>query len=103
MAPITITPERVAQVEATVKRIVDSFERPITSMDEYTSVFDPDVHWYDHAFLVCRVGHEAVAGLHKSWTHCNQPFRTDIKVRMPVPFCHPSQARDWFSTQARIY
>jgi hypothetical protein len=49
-------------------------------MDDFTSTFHPDVDWYDHAFLMHRVGHDAIAGLHKAFTYCNQPFDVDIKV-----------------------
>lgn len=80
MASITISADRIAQVDSVVRKFVASFVKPIESVEDFRSVFHPDVHWFDHAFLMCRVGHAAVEGLQKSFTYCNQPFNVDIKV-----------------------
>ena len=85
MSSITITPERVAQVQATVRKFVTDFSKPQSSDEDvqsFLSVYRPDIQWSDHAFLVTRVGHEAVLGLYRAWNHCNQPFRTEIKVQI---------------------
>ena len=51
----------------------------------------PSIEWYDHAFRIRRVGHEAVLGLHKAFNHCNQPFQADIKVSLLIfSLTHPS-------------
>ncbi|KAK3707450.1 hypothetical protein LTR37_012092 [Vermiconidia calcicola] len=58
--------------------MVLTYHKPQTT-EEFLSRFATDVAWYDHAFLVRRVGHEAVTGLRKAFLHCNQPFETEIK------------------------
>jgi hypothetical protein len=80
MTSITISAERIAQVEAAIRKFVAGFLKPIDSLDEFLSSYHPDVEWYDHAFLIRRVGHQAVIGLQQGFTHCNQPFDVDIKV-----------------------
>ncbi len=93
MASITISAERIALVESTIRKFVASFSKPIDSVEDFVSVFHPDVDWYDHPFLMHRVGHDALVGLHKSFTHCNQPFDAEIKVSglkqpelIPLPY-----------------
>ncbi|OQU98131.1 SnoaL-like domain-containing protein [Cladophialophora immunda] len=85
MAFIKISPERIALVDSTIRKLVDSFLKPITSIADFTSIFHPDIDWYDHAFLMHRAGHDAVVGLQKGFTHCNQPFNVDIKAIIPTP------------------
>lgn len=75
-----MSPDKIARVDSLVRKLVASFVKPIESVDEFRSVFHPNIEWYDHAFLMCRVGHTAVEGLQKSFTYCNQPFGVDIKV-----------------------
>ncbi|KAK0304136.1 hypothetical protein LTR48_003410 [Friedmanniomyces endolithicus] len=62
----------------TVRAMISTYHKQQTT-EEFLSRFAPDVAWYDHAFLVQRVGHEAVVGLLKAFLHCNQPFETKIK------------------------
>lgn len=81
MASVTVSADRIAQVTATVKKWVADFNKPIDSEEDFLSSFRPDVEWLDHAFQIRRVGHNAVLGLYKGFTFCNQPFRADIKVR----------------------
>jgi hypothetical protein len=71
------------QHEQVARTFVIDFSRPFDS--EYTeetflSVYHPNVEWFDYAFHICRVGHEAVLGLRTSFLHCNQPFRSEPKV-----------------------
>jgi hypothetical protein len=80
MASINLSPQRIALVDSTIRKLVYSFLKPVGSISEFTSILHPDIDWYDHAFLAHRVGHEAVMGLHQGWTHCNQPFNVEIKV-----------------------
>ena len=83
MSGINISAERVNQVEGVVKAYIDGFLKPLVNeadIDEFLSVYHPDVKWSDHAFLVTRVGHDAVLGLQKSFRHCNDPFDVKIKV-----------------------
>ena len=83
MASSSISPARVEQLNKTVKAFLSAFDRPIgpgQTRGQFTDIFSPDIQWRDHAFLVCRVGHEAVLGLHKAWLHCNQPFTSKVKV-----------------------
>lgn len=84
MSDITIPSARVEQITNTVKAFLSAFDKPIGSdqtREHFTAIFSPDIQWRDHAFLVLRVGHEAVLGLHKGFLHCNQPFTSKIKVR----------------------
>lgn len=80
MTSITISPERIGQVEAIIRKFVAGFLKPIDSTEEFLSSYHPDIEWYDHAFLIRRVGHQAVIGLQQGFTHCNQPFDVEIKV-----------------------
>lgn len=80
MTSINISAERIAQVDAVIRKFVAGFLKPIESTDEFTSSYHPDVEWYDHAFLIRRVGHEAVTGLQRGFTWCNRPFNAEIKV-----------------------
>ncbi|KAK5049098.1 hypothetical protein LTR84_005521 [Exophiala bonariae] len=84
MTSITISSERVAQVDAVVRKFVAGFHKPIESIDEFTSIYSPDIEWADHAFLIRRVGHEAVIGLQRGFTWCNQPFKAEIKTIIPT-------------------
>ncbi|KIW54463.1 hypothetical protein PV05_06819 [Exophiala xenobiotica] len=83
MSLIIINPERIAQVQTTVHKFVTDFSKPQSTDEDvqsFLSVYHPDIHWSDHAFLVTRVGHEAVLGLYRAWNHCNQPFRTEAII-----------------------
>jgi hypothetical protein len=85
-SPIAISPERQAQVSKTVTEWYKNFEG--TFDDQFTretfkSTYHASIEWYDHAFHIRRVGHEAVLGLRTAWLHCNQPFRSELKVN-----CH---------------
>ena len=97
MASITISAGRIALVDATIRKFVASFLKPIESMDDFVSVFHPDIEWYDHPFLMHRIGHNAIEGLHKSFTYCNQPFDVQIKVSALY-----SSGRNWVSTLERM-
>ena len=95
MAGINITAERVALVDKSVRDFVNSFLKPIGpsatattfSREQFTAVYHPDIHWYDHAFLICRQGHEAVMGLQVAFRHCNDPFDCEIKVGVVFSIC----------------
>lgn len=83
MSNISISSARREQVDSAVKSFLSAFDRPIgpdPTREQFTAIFSPQIQWRDHAFLVRRVGREAVLGLHKAWLHCNQPFRTELKV-----------------------
>lgn len=83
MSSPSISAARVEQLEKTVKQLLSAFDKPIgpdQTREQFEAIFHPDVVWRDHAFLVCRVGHEAMLGLHAAWLHCNQPFMTTVKV-----------------------
>lgn len=86
-----ISAERLTLVDKTVRDFVKSFLKPIESSatatafsrEQFLSVYHRDVHWYDHAFLIHRQGHEAVIGLQVAFRHCNDPFDCEIKVDHP--------------------
>lgn len=88
MAAVNITADRVALVDKTVRDFVKSFLKPIgpsatpttLSREQFLAVYHPNIHWYDHAFLICRQGWEAVIGLQVGFRHCNDPFDCEIKV-----------------------
>lgn len=83
MSAINISTARAEQVTSVVRNMVSDFLKPLDpswTLDNFLSAYHPNIEWYDHAFLMCRVGHEAVAGLRKGWLAANQPFRADIKV-----------------------
>lgn len=76
---------RIDQVTNTINTLLSNFQSPVgpnLTREQFLSILHPEIRWRDHAFLVCRIGHEAVLGLHKSWLHCNQPFEAKIKVRL---------------------
>ena len=60
MASQSISADRIALVDSTIRKFVASFSTPIESLDEFLSVFHPEVDWYDHPFLMHRVGHSAI-------------------------------------------
>ena len=79
----SFSPARIAQVTEVVKKYVSDFNKSHDTEDskrDFLSIYHPEVKWADHAFLVRREGHEAVFGLQKSFTHCNKPFRAELKV-----------------------
>jgi hypothetical protein len=93
MSSLSISSSRVEQVKATITTFVETFHHTLDSdaaTQKFLSTFDKDAKWYDHAFLVCRSGHQAILGLQKSWNHCNQPFRSEIQVS--DGFCSTSRA-----------
>lgn len=80
---ISISKERQAQVTQTVTDWYRNFEKAFDDKftpQEFVSTFDSNIEWLDHAFHIRRVGHEAVLGLRKAFLHCNQPFRSELKV-----------------------
>ena len=80
MSSLTIPAERIALVNSTIGKFLANFHKPIDSVDDFVSILHPDVDWYDHAFLMHRIGHSAIVGLHRSFTHCNQPFDAQVKA-----------------------
>lgn len=84
---ITISPSRHKQIIDTITRYVSNWHLTLDS-DEANSAFlssySPTIYWYDHAFLIQRVGHSAVLGLHAAFNHCNQPFRAEVKFILPT-------------------
>ena len=78
-----VPPARAVQLENVVTKWYKDFEQPIgkgITREDFVSSYHPEVQWFDHAFHVCRVGHDAVVGLSRAWLHCNQPFHADLKV-----------------------
>lgn len=65
-----------------VRNMITGFHQTYNEeeVSRYLSCLSDDVHWYDHAFRICRVGRHAISGLRTAWLHCNQPFDTEIKV-----------------------
>lgn len=83
MSDISFSTARIERVEQAVKTFLAAFDKPVGSgqtREEFTAVFHPEIQWRDHAFLICRVGHDAVIGLNQAWLHGNQPFQTEVKV-----------------------
>ncbi|GAM91155.1 hypothetical protein ANO11243_092020 [Dothideomycetidae sp. 11243] len=79
---VSISPERIQQVEKTVAAFVQGFTKEAaTSQDQskFFAAYQPDVEWTDHAFLIKRVGHNAVQTLRNGFVHCNDPFRAEVK------------------------
>ena len=84
---INISNDRIAQVTNAITRFSEDFSLPSSdpaTASKITSLLHPDIHWYDHGFHICRVGHNAVLGLHKAFLHCNQPFTAEIKGIYPT-------------------
>ena len=72
----------------TAQNMIVGFQQPYQDEDlsRYLSRFSEDIHWYDHAFRICRVGRTAISGLRTAWLLCNQPFDAKIKVdHVPLP------------------
>lgn len=84
MSGATLSADRQRDVDAIVRNFVSTFSVPPLKsegvIDAFTAVYHPDVEWYDHAFHICRKGHNAVLGLQRGFMHCNDPFHVDIKV-----------------------
>ena len=83
MAALTISAERVQQIEKILTDFLVLCPASAESSEAAGNLLDilhPHVEWYDHAFLIRRVGHEAVLGLQKAFTHCNQPFEARLQV-----------------------
>ena len=79
---INISEERVKQVTAAVTKWTEGF-KPITkthTKDDFLSIYEPDIEWYDHGFFIVRRGYDAVLGLAKSFLHCNEGFKSTVKV-----------------------
>lgn len=86
MMAISLSSARVSQITQVLTKFTIDFSKPISptnTAENILSVFDKDIHWYDHGFFVCRIGHEAVLGLNKAFLHCNQPFEPEINVNSP--------------------
>lgn len=90
---ITISAARIEQVTHVITKWCESFVPfdETHTVDDFLSVFDENVEWYDHGFYVVRKGHEAVLGLHKGFLYCNEPFRAEVKVSFP----HHDQDERW--------
>lgn len=83
MSAVSISSARIEQISKAADSLLWAFDHPIgpeQTREQFTNVFHPEIAWRDHAFLVQRVGPEAVLGLHKAFLHCNQPFTTKLKV-----------------------
>ncbi len=96
-AQIPLSPTRHAQIIQTIQTYISNWSLSLESggspqqTTDFLSSYSPSIEWYDHAFRIRRVGHEAVLGLHKAFNHCNQPFQADIKVSLLIfSLTHPS-------------
>ena len=78
----TAVAQRIEQMERTVRKFVNDFVKPSPDFEasDFLSSYSPRVEWYDHAFHIKRVGHDAVLGLLKGFTTCNDPFKSHILV-----------------------
>ena len=90
MTEVNIPSDRAGQVTTTVQRMVANFVRPLDSIEDFLSSYHPDIEWYDHAFLMHRIGHNAVLGLY-------QAFDVEIKVRT-----RPSSKLDVYPRGSRV-
>ena len=84
------TSKPAALVQRVVAEFLENFGRQLgdgISKDDFLALYHPQVEWYDHAFHIRRIGREAVLGLKVAFCHCNQPFRSDLKVKTSTP--HP--------------
>ena len=97
MTEVNIPSDRAGQVTTTVQRMVANFVRPLDSIEDFLSSYHPDIEWYDHAFLMHRIGHNAVLGLYQAFNHCNLPFDVEIKVRT-----RPSSKLDVYPRGSRV-
>lgn len=80
---IHISEARVAQVNEVITSWCAEYSKPLNNAQAMEGIkrdFDPEAEWFDHGFHTCRKGHKAIFGLRKSFLHCNQPFRAEIKV-----------------------
>ena len=78
------TVKREELVQRVVESLLADFVKPLgdgISKNDFLAIYHPQIEWYDHAFHVHRIGHEAVLGLKVAWCHCNQPFRSELRVR----------------------
>lgn len=82
MASLSLTEAQAATFHKTSTEFIEAFGTAGVPQERLDAIFADQIEWYDHAFHVCRVGVSAVLGLYKSFHHCNQPFRADIKVRL---------------------
>jgi hypothetical protein len=82
--PNIISADRHTQITTTITKHISNWHLTLDSDSktaDFLSSYSPTITWYDHAFLIQRVGHTAVLGLHKSFMHCNQPFTAEVNVR----------------------
>jgi hypothetical protein len=82
--PIFISSARITQVTRTIYAFLDLFEKPAASLTpaDFQTVFSDSIEWYDHGFMVRRVGVPAVRGLQRDFLYVNQPFHAEIKVHL---------------------
>ena len=61
--------------------MVELWSKPIkeVSNSEFLSIYEPDIVWWDHAFLVHRKSHEGVEMLRERWLTANQPFVVTVE------------------------
>jgi hypothetical protein len=78
-----ISPARHTQITNTVTKYISNWHLTLDSdatTADFLSIYSTTISWYDHAFLIQRIGHTAILGLHAAFMHCNQPFRAEVKV-----------------------
>ena len=85
---LSLSQPRITQLETTIHKFVTSFSEPLDTAitkAKFLEIYHEDIEWFDHAFMMRRIGHDAVLGLHRSFNYCNQPFKAEIKVSfLPV-------------------
>jgi hypothetical protein len=87
VSPDDQTSKRAALVQRVVAEFVENFGKQLgdgISKEDFLALYHPQVEWYDHAFHIRRISHEAVLGLKIAFCHCNQPFRSDLRVRSSI-------------------
>jgi hypothetical protein len=92
---IFISSARITQVTSAIRAFLDLFEKPAATLTpiDFQSVLSNSIEWYDHGFMVRRVGIPAVRGLQRDFLYVNQPFHAEIKVRSSPHSDIPSRER----------
>ncbi len=43
-------------------------------LSDFLAIYSPNVEWFDHAFMVHRIGHTGIEMLRERWLTANQPY-----------------------------
>lgn len=52
--------------------------------EAWRALHSDTVDYFDHAYMIHRIGIEATVGVREVWLQCHDPLQVDIEVHLPT-------------------